>query len=234
VRDQIDSLDVKKRFAIPKKTIVVADVTFDKHNFGVCIFRSPRLKKNLIWQITETETAAIYQFCRGRLKDYGCRIIGAVIDGKPGIPGVFSDIPVQMCHFHQVAIITRYLTRKPKLPAGIELRRIALALKDADEKSFRTALDEWHKKWSGFMDEKTVNPITGRKNFTHKRLRSAFRSLSRNFPYLFTYQKYPHLNLPNTTNSLDGTFSHVKNMLNVHRGQNIKRKLNMINEILSK
>ncbi|MCX6261587.1 MAG: transposase, partial [Bacteroidia bacterium] len=63
---------------------------------------------------------------------------------------------------------------------------------------------------------------------------SAYRSLRTNLPYLFTYQKHPDLNIPNTTNSLDGCFAYLKAIVKVHRGskKNLKRKI--IEEILWK
>ena len=39
--------------------------------------------------------------------------------------------------------------------------------------------------------------------------------LTTNLPYLFTYQKYPELAIPNTTNALDGTFAHLKELVNI-------------------
>jgi hypothetical protein len=33
-----------------------------------------------------------------------------------------SEYPVQMCQFHQVAIVTHYLTRKPKHQASVEFK----------------------------------------------------------------------------------------------------------------
>ena len=35
-------------------------------------------------------------------------------DGRRGLLGGFGDIPTQMCHFHQIAIVRRYLTKNPK------------------------------------------------------------------------------------------------------------------------
>jgi len=61
-----------------------------------------------------------------------------------------------------------------------------------------------------------------------RNIRSAYRSLKRFLPYLFTYQKYPNLDIPNTTNLLDGgCFSPLKDKLKVHRGtsKEIKRKM---------
>jgi len=39
---------------------------------------------------------------------------------QPGVREIFSNRPVQMCHFHQVAIVRRYLTSRPKLEAAQE------------------------------------------------------------------------------------------------------------------
>lgn len=196
--------------------------------------RSPHLKKNLTWQLIKKETTDVYQECRWRLKQRGFKVLAAVIDGKPGLFDAFQDVPIQMCQFHQIAIVTRYLTAKPKLEAGQELRKLALTLPQTDEFAFEFRLKAWRKKWQTFLNEKSYNPDTRRKFFTHKRLRSAYRSLERNCGVLFTYHKYPQLNIPNTTNSLDGTFSHVKDMLRIHRGLKAKRKIKLIAEILSK
>jgi len=77
-------------------------------------------------------------------------------------------------------------------------------------------------------------PKWGAEPYTHKRLRSAYRSLKINLPYLFTYQKYPQLNIPNTTNSLDGCFAYLKELVRVHRGANKGRKRKIIHDILLK
>ena len=157
------------------------------------------------------------------------------MDGKPGVRAVFSDIPVQMCHFHQKMIVNRYLTTRPKLEAGKELRQIAATLCNTNEEEFEQQLKAWHKKWSKFLKEKSIDDaITGKWHYTHKRLRSAYRSLISNLPYLFTYQKHPELNIPNTTNSLDGSFAHIKNLIVLHRGLNSVIKRKIITEILGK
>ncbi|MCD6337108.1 MAG: hypothetical protein J7M01_02610, partial [Candidatus Marinimicrobia bacterium] len=50
------------------------------------------------------------------------------------------------------------------------------------------------------------------------RLRSAYRSLRANTPYLFTCQNYPELKIPDTTNSLDGSFTNLESKLSNHQG----------------
>ena len=137
-----------------------------------------------------------------------------------------------MCHFHQKQIIRRYLTNKPKLEASIELKQITKTLTYSNEQTFTKKLNEWHDKWKDWLKEKTTNPETGKQFYKHKKVRSAFRSLKSNLPFLFTYQKYLNLNIPNTTNSLDGYFNVLKSKLNVHRGLNKFRRNNVIIELL--
>jgi hypothetical protein len=146
---------------------------------------------------------------------------------------VFKDIPVQMCHFHQKRIINKYLTTRPKLPASLGLREIAKSIPHSTEEKMRTKMDEWLLLWDHFLKQKTIDQDTGRWFYTHKRIRSAYRSLVSNLPYLYTFQRYPELNIPNTTNSLDGYFNRLNSLLNVHRGLNAKRRYRMIVEILT-
>jgi hypothetical protein len=209
-------------------------MTFVKRTFGVAVIRAPRFKKNLAWKDSLTENADIYHALRWQIEKQDFEIEAAVIDGRPGLFEVFWDVPIQMCQFHQMQIMTRYLTTRPKLVAGQTLRHIGLCIPRSNEDEMREVLEEWHEKWKDFLKEKTFNPQTSRWFYTHKRLRSAYRSITRNLPLLYTCQKYPELNIPNTTNSLDGTFSHLKDMLRIHRGLKKNRKLKMIDEILSK
>lgn len=206
---------------------MVADVTFWKRMYGFIVFRAPKLKRNLYCKLIPYETIAEYWLGRITMEDQGFKISAIVLDGRPGVRNLFSDIPVQMCHFHQKKIVQRYLTSNPKLQAGIELRKIAMTLCNTDEETFTKQLKTWYIKWELFLKEKTTDPITGRWHYTHKRVRSAYRSLNNNLPYLFTYQKYPELDIPNTTNSLDGFFAHLKTRIRIHRGlrEPIKRKM---------
>jgi len=225
---------VERSVVKPQPVVIVADMTFIKRAYGVAVIRAPHLKKNLVWKTAVTENAAIYRELRMQLWTQGFEIEAAVIDGRPGLISAFWDVPIQMCHFHQIQIINRYLTTKPKLPASRELRYVAMHIPRSDEEEMRKVLDKWYETWKDFLKEKTFNPETKRWFYTHKRVRSAYRSLNRNLSLLYTYQKYPELNIPNTTNSLDGTFSHLKDMIRIHRGLKKHRKLKLIDEILSK
>lgn len=233
VRTQIDATRQTTRSHDPRSTVIAADTTFWGRHYGVTVFRSPTLRKNLWWEETEQEMPEVYARGYAALKEIGWRVQAAVLDGKRGIAKVFWDVPVQMCHFHQVKTVTKYLTRKPQSAAAQELRAIALTLARTDEETFRSRLAVWDERHKKFLDEHTLCSFCKRKHFVHRRLRSARHSLKLNLPYLFTYQKYPELNIPNTTNCLDGMFSQLKNRIAVHRGLNKTRRFKIIAEILS-
>jgi hypothetical protein len=137
-----------------------------------------------------------------------------------------------MCQFHQVAIIRRYITKSPKLAASIELKELVVMMKMTDKESFEGALNDWFVKWENFLNERTINIETGRSYYTHKRLSSAYRSLKSNLPWLFTWYDYIELNIPNTTNAIDGHFADLKNKLRNHNGSNKQRKMKFIDAFL--
>jgi len=51
----------------------------------------------------------------------GFTIEGFVCDGLRGMFHLFSLYPVQMCQFHQISIVRRYLAQQPDLEAYKEL-----------------------------------------------------------------------------------------------------------------
>ena len=91
-----------------------------------------------------------------RIKEMGYSVQAIVADGRRGIFNAFKDIPVQLCQFHQVKTVTKYLTKKPKLEASIELRNLSLQLKNSDKAGFIRALDEWYAKWERTVNERTT------------------------------------------------------------------------------
>lgn len=210
-------------------------MTFWGRGYGVCVFRSPTLKKNLWWKESVNESPWIYDEGLHQLQRNGWNIQAVVIDGKRGVAQIFEHygIPVQYCHFHQVKTITKYLTRKPKTEAAQELRALALRLKEEDEAGFTNLLAVWHERWQSFLMERSDAAHTRRGwQYTHRRVRAAYRSLTTNISRLFIYERYPNFGIPKTTNMLDGMFPQIKNRLAVHRGLRRDRRYKLIDEIL--
>lgn len=217
----------------PRAIVLVIDTMYFNRLSGLMVFRDILCKENLLWKCIERET--VYEMRVGvkHLLDQGFKIVGIVTDGK-GLKQDFFGIPIQMCQFHQQMIVTRYITKRPRLEASRELKEISLLLTKTDKSSFSHWLDQWYEKWKEFFKEKTIDPITKREHYTHRRTRSAYYSLKRNLDYLFTYQDYPKKKIPNTTNSIESVFQNLKTNLRIHRGLKFERKMKLITEILTK
>jgi len=163
------------------------DTSYFRRGFGVMVFRDHTHHRNLLRYYVSYETKKKYQTGLSYLQSKGIKVLGIVCDGKRGMFSAFGDIPVQMCHFHQKAIITKYITRRPKLQAGLELKEIVKKLTYSSNIEFTELLDLWYKRWKDFLAEKSFDEDCKKWHYTHKRLRSAYRSLKTNLPFLFTY-----------------------------------------------
>lgn len=232
IQRKLDKIKISQQEKLPREVIVLMDTTYWGRNFGVMLFKDSITKENLLKFYVKTETNAKYIEGIEVLKQQGFVINAIVCDGRKGLIQSFGNTPVQMCQFHQASIIRRYLTKKPKLRAAQELLFVVDLMKQTDKESFEGALDLWFEKWKDFLNERTINPETKKSFYTHKRLRSAYRSLKNNLPWLFTWYEFIELNIPNTTNAIDGHFADLKNKLRNHNGLNLKRKMKFIDEFL--
>ena len=125
--------------------------------------------------------------------------------------------------------INRYLTRNPKLDLAIDLQKIIRNLTKTTEEKFTKKLDVWYEKYKDILLEKSINPTTNKASYTHPKVVSAYKSIRRNIPYLFTYQKYTDFKIDNTTNAIDGgVFSPMKKLMNVHAGFSKSLKLKIV------
>lgn len=219
---------------INRPVVLILDATFFGRGYGILLARTP--KKVLLWEEIVSETVQVYSAFLDSLEAAEYVFSSFVIDGRRGVRKLleirFPQTPIQFCQFHQIQIVKRYIPRKAKTEAARSLRRIALGLARTSELEFTETLDAWHLRYEGFLNEKS--PSEGKRKwcYTHRRLRSAYRSLRVNLPYLFTYQNKPLLGMPNTTNHCDGLFSHIKQKVLIHRGISIKRRKKMIDYML--
>ena len=213
----------------PPVANVLTDTTYFGKKFGVMVFKNSITGQVLFKQYVKQETNALYLKGIEEIVRRGIKVQAIICDGRKGLLQLFGNIPIQMCNFHQVAIIRRYLTKKPKMQASKELWELVLLLKQTDKESFTGGLDAWHIKWGTFLNERKIDGA-GKNRYVHKKLRSAYRSLKTNMPWLFTWYDNMNLNIPNTTNGIDGLFSDLKNKLRNHNGLSEMRKKKFIDE----
>lgn len=232
IQRRLDTVRVEKPIPNSKPVVVLMDTTYFGRGFGLMLFKDAYTGINLHWDYVSHETVLLYKQGIDLLLTQGYRIKGLVFDGKRGVLNSFSQFPLQICQFHQIAIVRRYLTRNPKSLAGKALLAFSLLLTKTDKESFVGGLENWHKQWEAFLNERSVK-IEGKKSrYTHRKLRSAYRSLATNLPWLFTWYDHIELKIPNTTNAIDGHFSDLKNKLRNHNGMSLKRKIKFIDEFL--
>ena len=231
IRTRLDEYRVPAYAPTPRSMVAIGDATWI-HGSWLLVIRDAERQENVYEKELFSETTSDYQVARRELAAQGVRFTAFVGDGRVASPFVFSDIPVQMCHFHQIQIAIRYLTMNPALPAGQELLALVYTLPTNDKASFTDAFRLWCRTWASFLKEKTVNAETGRTSYTHRRLRSARTSIRGHLKHLYTFQDYPDLHIPNTTNSLDGSFKKLKLALGVHAGLSRARKLKLIATLL--
>jgi len=232
IQRKLDDYKVTDIIKGVRPVIVLMDTTYWGREFGVMLFKDALTKENLLKFYVKMETNQLYLKGIDELRLKGYKILAIVCDGRKGLIQAFKDIPVQMCQFHQAAIIRRYLTKRPKLQAGVELMQVLDTMKQTDKESFESQLNQWHNKWKSFLDERTINTESGKSFYTHKKLRSAYRSLKSNLQWLFTWYENMDLKIPNTTNAIDGHFADLKNKLRNHNGLSLKRKKKFIDGFL--
>ncbi len=187
--------------------------------------------KNIYWEEIVSESMntisraldVLDVICIGGYKSF-------TIDGRRGVikllESYYPEIPIQLCQFHQKQIIRRYTTNNPQTDCGKALKSLMKYLTIIDADNFLIQFKFLQVIFADFLKERNEH-----NHFKHKRLRSAFRSLRTNLPYLFTCQKFD--GIPNTTNSCDGSFAHWKAKIKIHRGISKERRSQMINFLLS-
>lgn len=206
------------------------DGTFFGRGYGLLIYRAQG--RNIHWQEIENERLADIEAGLLHLKERGWQFSSVTLDGRKGAISLlekhFPGVPVQLCLFHQKAIVRRYLTGRPKTPCGKELQALVASLGGTPEDIFMCALDELRHRHEVFLKERN-----DQKQYMHRRLRSALRSLRSNAPWLFTHLRYPERKIPTTTNTCDGSFAHWKAKIKIHRGLRHDRRSKMIGFLLA-
>lgn len=231
IQRKIDLVAVNRCTEFASVTNLLMDTTYFGKSFGVMVFKDSITGKILFKQYVKTETNQLYLDGIKEITKRGITIQSIICDGRKGLVHLADNIPIQICNFHQVAIVRRYLTKKPKMQASKELWEHTLLLTITDRESFEGGLNGWYSKWKAFLNEQKTDE-KGKKRYVHKKLRSAYRSLKTNLPWLFTWYDKMDLKIPNTTNAIDGHFADLKNKLRNHNGLSIARKKKFIDEFL--
>lgn len=234
IRRDLKGLRFVHKIAKCKDVVIQLDTTYWGRNFGLMVIKDA-LRNKILWhRYVRNETIAQYMEGVYWLQSEGFKIYGAVIDGMRGLAQALYPIPVQMCQFHQILITRRYLTQEPDLEASSELLELVKNITGMDKESFIGAFDGWYEKYKDVLNERVHDKRIKRHTppYMRPRLRSAYLSLKRNMPLLWTFYDHPETGLPNTNNAIEGVFSDIKGKLRVHRGISKENRKKLLDEYI--
>ena len=98
----------------------------------------------------------------------GYVIPAIVFDGRKELPRLFPDKKVQPCQFLLQKTVHKYLTKHLKTEVDIALKETMDTLTKTDKESFIGMLGKWCQKWVGYLKDRTTDPETGKRYYTHK------------------------------------------------------------------
>ena len=111
-------MQIRERYPLPEKANIIMDTTYFGRSFGVMVLMDSISQQALSVDEVKYETNALYAAALNELREKGVVIQSIVCDGRKGLLQMFPEIPAQLCQFHQVKTVSRYLTRNPKTGVG--------------------------------------------------------------------------------------------------------------------
>lgn len=195
------------------------DATYWGRNWGILAAIDSASGRPLYLAFIHHERVSDYLEAISSIEKRGYTINGIILDG---LRSLFTELDgrynLQMCQFHMMQIIRRYLTLKPKLLAARELSALIRGAVNYKKDDFERQYAAWKNKWEKILNRRSTSSVTGRQHYTHRKLRTAMHGVDFFLPYLFTYQQHKCAGMPNTNNKIEGTFTDLKNNLNNHSG----------------
>lgn len=215
-----------------RDVVINIDTTYWGRGFGLMIIKDTFRNKILWYKFVRNETVAGYSEGINWLHSHGFTIYGIVCDGMRGLFKELRQYKLQMCQFHMIQIVRRHLTTNPDLEASRELLNLVYSLSKISEAEFRTTLTDWHDKWQKFLSEKTILS-DGKSYFKHPRTRAAYNSIRYYLPWLWTYERYPDLHIPNTNSAIESLNQRLKTLLRNHSGISKERRKKLLAEFIA-
>ena len=218
-----------------KIEVIIMDATYFKKNDGNIAVVDAKNGRLLYFKaLGKAESNTAYEIAIDTLLAANIHPKACVIDGRKGVREMLEEkgILVQYCLFHVLLMRNQCLTRNPDLKPNIELREIVGYLchrgGDANRTTFYAMIAGWELRYGMWLIEKD-----DKGNYSHEKTRRLFFSIKRNMHWYFTYQEYPELHIPKTSNRIEGKFGNVKTELKIHRGYSKQLRNKILFSLLS-
>lgn len=219
--------------------VIIMDTTYFGRTLGVVTFLDAYTGKLLYFNpINHTETIQDYIDGLATIRTAGLNPEACVVDGRKGLIDAmeYRGLKVQVCLFHILLMVRRYVTNNPILEPNKEIKLLAETLCSKhiklDRFRFAALLHGFFVRNEHWMKERTKHE-NGRWEYTHIETRRAYQAIQKHFPWLFTYEKYPKLKIPRTSNRIEGKFGNAKDKLKLHHGYTKELKIKILFSLLS-
>ena len=236
IRRDLEGMRYVQKISKYKQVTIQMDTTYWGQRFGLMVIRDA-LRGKVLWRkYVRHETIADYMEGVEWLKKQGFKIYGVVIDGMKGLAKALCPYPVQLCQFHQMLTVRKYITQDPDIEASKALLDLVNNITKMDKESFIGTFEEWYEKYQDVLNERVHDKRIKKKTppYMRPRLRSAYFSVKRNMPLLWTFYDHPETGLPNTNNALEGLFSDLKTKVRVHSGISREHRKKLLDEYIKR
>ena len=232
IRRDLEGMRYVQKISKYKQVTIQMDTTYWGRRFGLMVIRDATRGRVLWRKYVTHETIADYLEGVEWLKKQGFKIYGVVIDGMKAL----FPYPVQLCQFHQMLTVRKYITQDPDIEASKALLDLVNDITKMDKESFIGAFEEWYETYKDVLNERVHDKRIKKKTppYMRPRLRSAYFSVKRNMPLLWTFYDRPETGLPNTNNALEGLFSDLKTKVRVHSGISKEHRKKLLDEYIKR
>lgn len=209
---------------------MIIDGTWFGRKACLLVYWDAELKRVQWWRLTDGERFLEVLADLETLKQARVVCASVTSDGAPGllsaVRSVYPNLPHQRCVTHVQRRLRSLITQRPKTAAGRELSilipSLSLISKEEDRQLWMNFFWAWCRRWGVFLNEKSRSKDRRHWWYTHKQLRQARSLIQRALPDLFHYLS--DVDIPKTSNGLEGRFSSFKQHYGQHRGLSLRRR----------
>ncbi len=213
---------------------LLIDGTYFSNGLCLVLYQDNDIKYSQLYRFTDRERYEEIREDLENLKALGVDIESVTCDGHRAIikavKRAYPNAVLQRCLVHIQRMALVWLTEHPKTQAAWHLRELVSVIHRIETQEQRTlwlwGFYLWDKEHKAFLSEYVINPLTGRKWYKHRRVRSVRFLIIQALPNMFHYLNNPLI--PKSTNSIEAFFKHLKLHLQVHGGLTLKHRKEFI------
>lgn len=213
---------------------LLVDATYFSNNLCLVLYRDNAIKFTQLYRFSDGEWYEELAEDLSNLLKLGVQIESITCDGHRSLLKAIRhscpEVILQRCLVHIQRMCRIWLSSQPKNQAGKDLRKIVSQLhliQNTTERNYWiVSFIKWYETHQSYINEKTINPDSGRYWYTHKLVRRSFMVIKNALPDMFRYLDNDRI--PKSTNGLESFFGHLKGHVNIHRGLSSKHRKQFI------